>query len=629
LYRKALKARLRNFVLKRLHIARAGHSTSLFIWLIKGYNRFRPSAQSVSVQVHLLYMANRLPAALSLSKAGLLKYSNSQAFLLNALKVAWLARDMDLVRTLARMISTHPRVRHDCAHYLFLRKGADPVLADAVDRICFRVRARLDVMQLYEEQHPEAEDDIRILDTLDEGQLDEATLVRLSEAFPGNSSLVRMRALGKARAGDWFGAYGILAAALEAAPGQDAKFFDMIVEAALYFDDAPEKVKHILEVRAKHGARQAGFDKSAALARMLDGDLVDYIRLRGAQPSNLVARRIYGKRASVSMGLDATPFSGQCESLFVIGRDGVGDEVRWAQYYSGLTQHYKNVSISCDPRLTGLFERSFPSMNFYPVSRNWGRNLGPEGRAKRDRVPAMDLATRLDNPSFDKSLSCEEVSFIEDIGVRTWLTQGGARPQMPENGNAGYLQPNPDRSVYWAERLSRLVPNRPRIGIIWRSGLQDVERNQHYLSIEDFKPLTALPVSLISIQHNVEPAERLAGEAINVRFFDGEVDFYNDFDEIAAFTGALDLVVGISTLPYELAAAVGTPAWLCAVSPLGKWWCLEDPRRSGPDRRTPNGKVYIPAMDNGYLAEKHVRAGNIMAQIVSDIEQNYGLRSVT
>ena len=134
------------------------------------------------------------------------------------------------------------------------------------------------------------------------------------------------------------------------------------------------------------------------------------------------------------------------------------------------------------------------------------------------------------------------------------------------------------------------------------------------MELADFEALSELPIQLYSLQHQLLNSEREQGRAMGLKFVDDEIDLYNDFEEIAALTASLDLVIGISTLPYELASAVGTECWLCAISPLGRWMRLgQDGKRN--DRLTRNGKVYFPLTEDGYLSTREARVDSIIGQI--------------
>ena len=110
-------------------------------------------------------------------------------------------------------------------------------------------------------------------------------------------------------------------------------------------------------------------------------------------------------------------------SLYVIGEEGVGDEIMVASCFNELPP----CTIECDARLKGHFERSFPQHTFRE------RLKDGENRQGYDHyIPLMDLL-----PLYRKS--------PEDC------------PGVP------YLKPDPERVAYWKEIFGG------RTGVAWKS----------------------------------------------------------------------------------------------------------------------------------------------------------------
>lgn len=68
------------------------------------------------------------------------------------------------------------------------------------------------------------------------------------------------------------------------------------------------------------------------------------------------------------------------------------------------------------------------------------------------------------------------------------------------------------------------------------------------------------------MQHAIDPAEAAYCDEHGIRRIE-DVDLFDDFEGLAGHLASMDLVIGISTVPMELAAAVGTPTWLLGFSP--------------------------------------------------------------
>jgi hypothetical protein len=126
-----------------------------------------------------------------------------------------------------------------------------------------------------------------------------------------------------------------------------------------------------------------------------------------------------------------------------------------------------------------------------------------------------------------------------------------------------YLEPDLQRVAYWKERLAALGPERT-VGICWRSSDLSGDRHFYCTQIEQWQPVFAVPgVRFINLMYDDCRSEIALAKArfgVTVHVFP-EVDLYNDIDETAALTKALDLVISAPTTAGILAAALGVPTW--------------------------------------------------------------------
>lgn len=105
------------------------------------------------------------------------------------------------------------------------------------------------------------------------------------------------------------------------------------------------------------------------------------------------------------------------------------------------------------------------------------------------------------------------------------------------------------------------------MGLVWRSHFSGGTRRMMYIGLEQLTPLLDVDgVEFWSIQHATDDAERASLEEHGIRQIH-DVDLFDDLEGLAAHVASMDLVIGISTVPMELAAAVGTPTWLLGFSP--------------------------------------------------------------
>lgn len=238
------------------------------------------------------------------------------------------------------------------------------------------------------------------------------------------------------------------------------------------------------------------------------------------------------------------------KDLLVVPLNGVSDEVRDAYHYRELVGQFRSVTAVCDPRFVSLMTKSFPEISFVPFARR-DKPLHIDDR--RDD-PITDVPSVLANfvPQSLRDLLCAESTVVTP--GRNLSTQRLLAGEL-DLRDGGYL----------ATQLS--TPHkRLRVGVLWRSHVTTGFRGLMYLSLDELLPLfTVDGVDFVSLQHmtTTDEARLLAEHNVGVP----EVDLFNDFDGTAELCSSLDLVIGISTLPTEIAAAVGTPVWLLGFSP--------------------------------------------------------------
>jgi tetratricopeptide (TPR) repeat protein len=131
-----------------------------------------------------------------------------------------------------------------------------------------------------------------------------------------------------------------------------------------------------------------------------------------------------------------------------------------------------------------------------------------------------------------------------------------------------YLKPSARKVVAWAERLG--PKSRPRVGIVWSSGVRPdqpdywVANARRNIPLSRMRPLADAGVQLYSVQKG-EPAESELAEP-RASKPDGGPDYFttelHDFEDSAALIESLDLVISVDTATAHLAGALGTPVWI-------------------------------------------------------------------
>lgn len=229
--------------------------------------------------------------------------------------------------------------------------------------------------------------------------------------------------------------------------------------------------------------------------------------------------------------------------LLIWREQGVGDEIMFASCYADLSKLDGAVTVETEPRLVGLFARSFPGLTI---------------RAE--------------------SCDADGKESIPDLGADLHIPAGSLprllRRRLADFSGGAWLKPDPKLAARWRTRVNALGQGL-KIGICWRSQLNDEERELSYTKLPDWAPFFHAPgVRLINLQYDDCAAEIAAAEArfgCKIHRW-ADLDIKNDFDAAAALMSNLDLVVTVATSVGELAAAIGTPTW--RISPPGDWSAL-------------------------------------------------------
>lgn len=232
-----------------------------------------------------------------------------------------------------------------------------------------------------------------------------------------------------------------------------------------------------------------------------------------------------------------------------ITEGGPGDELRFSSTYGMLTESFASTAITCDPRLTSLLSRSFPTIDFIPVQRYRNEVLT---RRVDDRSMLTDfrLYPSVSDGVILKASECHLVCTVLDTLCET-------RPNRLSFQVRNSLVADPDLIDRWRKVLSKR--NRPQIGIAWRSMLMSRDRNHHYLLASDIAKLgQSLNADFWLLQPNADPKElKLLSSCLPLR--DPGIDLRDDFENQAALIENLDLVIAPLTTTAELAGALGAP----------------------------------------------------------------------
>jgi len=237
----------------------------------------------------------------------------------------------------------------------------------------------------------------------------------------------------------------------------------------------------------------------------------------------------YEQRPSAHPRWDGAPLSGR--TILVRREQGLGDEIMFASCLPQIIESAGRCFIECEPRLEGIFRRSFPAATVFASLPD---EMLPEG-AVDFAIPAGSL------PRF----------------LRRRIAD------FPRHD--GYLRADPQRVARWRERLNLLGPGL-KVGVSWAGGVRKTRRGLRSLSLEHWLPVLRTPgIRFVSLQYTADAATMAAAlrqqHGIQVEHWREAID---DYEETAALVCALDLVVSVCTAVIHLAGALGRPVWIMA-----------------------------------------------------------------
>ena len=205
---------------------------------------------------------------------------------------------------------------------------------------------------------------------------------------------------------------------------------------------------------------------------------------------------------------------------------GIGDTMNWSSCLPFVTSLSKQCIVECQEKLIPLLKRSFPNVEFITEDRRLD--------SERD-----DFDLHLPMGSLYKH-------FIDKI-------MQNAQPDA-------FLVPDPERVKFWRKRL-KSVGKSPYIGISWKSSVLSPSRLEHYPSISEWSPVLRVPdITFINLQYTdyANDIAKVQDEfGVTVHNFE-DIDQYNNIDDVAALSAALDMVVSTKITPPFISSAVGT-----------------------------------------------------------------------
>ena len=226
------------------------------------------------------------------------------------------------------------------------------------------------------------------------------------------------------------------------------------------------------------------------------------------------------------------PFPG--ETILVLSEQGIGDQILFSSCLPDLIAQTRRedcqIVLECNAKLASLFRRSFPAAKI--VSRN-----PDDDSALKQAV----LGTR-----------CRQI-FMGDLPR---LYRRGATDFQ---GVRSFLQADAERVKFWRTKLSKLGGG-VKIGISWRGGLAGTNASLRTVDLDQWLPiLRRSDCHFVSLQYGDSRADIGAMEKYGLKINSWPEAIAN-YDETAALTESLDVIVSVCTSLVHLAGALGKPA---------------------------------------------------------------------
>lgn len=288
-------------------------------------------------------------------------------------------------------------------------------------------------------------------------------------------------------------------------------------------------IKHLNRaVQSDPGMAEAFYNRALAniaLGNFKDG-WADYDATLGM--GNIRKERIYGMipRWNGSEG----------KTVIAFGEQGVGDEIAFASCIPDLMKQNK-IIIECDPKLWGLFKRSF---GLETHGTRYQERLGWLHDKETNRLRKFDGAVAFGSlPQYYRN----EVS------------------QFP---GTPYLVADPQRRLQWRALLDAIGP-KMKVGITWTGGCPKTGKVRRSVDLDDLLPILRQDATFVSLQYMDAP-EILAMErdhGIKVHHWRHATQT-PDHDDTAALVAELDLVISVTTAVIHLSGALGQKCWVMA-----------------------------------------------------------------
>lgn len=244
------------------------------------------------------------------------------------------------------------------------------------------------------------------------------------------------------------------------------------------------------------------------------------------------------------------------KSPIILASWGPGDEIRFSGLYHILNQVNPNITISCEPRLFGLFSEMFPNIQFLPVNRT--RRVDVNNAPNYDQLPNAKLHHVMDNSICSRIDEFDNVTILTDIIGELFETY------LSENNPNSLILSSDLVSDSIKEDIAQLkLKGKKIVGISWRSSIETASRNEHYYSIDELSSIFELNDTIfVNLQYD-DCSEEIKSITLGSgsEFITLDVDQFNDFSTVLYIMQNLDVVISAATTVLELAGLSGVDTY--------------------------------------------------------------------
>lgn len=221
----------------------------------------------------------------------------------------------------------------------------------------------------------------------------------------------------------------------------------------------------------------------------------------------------------------ATKWAGQPlenETLLVWREQGLGDELLFLSLIPDLLKIAKNLIIECDSRLINIIQNSFPSV-----------------QVRESKISEIeDFQYEIPMGSLCKFLR----SRIEDFENSKFAFTS---KKLEHSSFKKFLTENSDKIL---------------IGICWRSGTLNLQRNNNYIPLDDWGSIFSLPnAAFVNLQYGDCEDELIEAEKkfkVSIARWN-DIDLKNDLDSVFGIIKSLKYVVTAATAVSSMAYLSG------------------------------------------------------------------------